>query len=202
MWPRCPPQRRQWTSTRSMPCDESRSISTARGPSGLEKLGQPVPESNLSPAPNSSAPHPAHRYVPGSCAFQYAPVKGRSVPLWRSTRYCSGASSRRHCSSVLTTLSGLSVMMASLTPQRAGGPLLLEDRILVHRRPTARSVAKRKVPMHLQTDRLALRRFTADDLDLLDRLNSDPEVTRYMGGTKDRAGSKAMLETRILAYYG
>ena len=56
--------------------------------------------------------------------------------------------------------------------------------------------------MHLQTDRLALRRFTADDLDLLDRLNSDPEVMRHMGGAKDRAGSKAMLETRILAYYG
>jgi [ribosomal protein S5]-alanine N-acetyltransferase len=53
----------------------------------------------------------------------------------------------------------------------------------------------------LTTDRLALRRFTWDDLDLLDRLNSDPNVMRYVGGTKTRAQTEALLKTRVLEYY-
>ena len=53
----------------------------------------------------------------------------------------------------------------------------------------------------LTSERLGLRRFTADDLDLLVRLNADPEVTRYTGGPKDRAKTEAMLQDRILAYY-
>ena len=51
------------------------------------------------------------------------------------------------------------------------------------------------------TERLALRRFTPDDLDLLDRMNSDAEVMRHVGGVKDRAKTEEMLKTRILAYY-
>jgi [ribosomal protein S5]-alanine N-acetyltransferase len=51
------------------------------------------------------------------------------------------------------------------------------------------------------TERLVLRRFTALDLDLLDRLHSDPEVMRYVGGTKTRAQTEATLKTRILEYY-
>jgi RimJ/RimL family protein N-acetyltransferase len=51
------------------------------------------------------------------------------------------------------------------------------------------------------TERLALRRFTPGDLDLLDRMNSDAEVMRYVGGVKDRAKTEEMLKTRILAYY-
>lgn len=54
----------------------------------------------------------------------------------------------------------------------------------------------------LRSERLRLRRFTADDLDFLDRLNSDPEVTRYTGGLKSRAESQDMLDQRILRYYG
>ena len=53
----------------------------------------------------------------------------------------------------------------------------------------------------LTTDRLELRRFTWDDLDLLDRLQSDPKVMRYVGGTKTRAQTEAQLKTRILDYY-
>lgn len=53
----------------------------------------------------------------------------------------------------------------------------------------------------LVTERLSLRRLTRDDLDLLDRLNSDPQVMRYLGGPMDRARSEAMLNDRILAYY-
>ena len=49
----------------------------------------------------------------------------------------------------------------------------------------------------LTTDRLALRRFTLDDLDWLTELYSDPDVTRYLGGVKDRAKSEELLRTRI-----
>ncbi len=53
----------------------------------------------------------------------------------------------------------------------------------------------------LTTDRLTLRRFTLEEFDLLHRLQSDPEVMRYVGGTKTRAQTEAMLKTRILEYY-
>jgi len=53
----------------------------------------------------------------------------------------------------------------------------------------------------LTTDRLVLRRFTWEDLDLLDRLQSDPEVMRHVGGIKTRAQTEAQLESRILDYY-
>jgi len=48
---------------------------------------------------------------------------------------------------------------------------------------------------------LSLRRLTRDYLDLLDRLNSDPQVMRYLGGPKDRAKSEAMLNERILVLF-
>jgi [ribosomal protein S5]-alanine N-acetyltransferase len=53
----------------------------------------------------------------------------------------------------------------------------------------------------LESERLALRRFTLDDLDTLARLNADPRVTEHLGGVKDRATSEGLLRTRILAYY-
>jgi ribosomal-protein-alanine N-acetyltransferase len=53
----------------------------------------------------------------------------------------------------------------------------------------------------LTTDRLALRRFTFDDLDWLSQLYSDEEVTRYLGGTKDRDSLEVMMRVRILDYY-
>jgi RimJ/RimL family protein N-acetyltransferase len=53
----------------------------------------------------------------------------------------------------------------------------------------------------IQTERLALRRFTPQDLDPLSRLYSDPEVTRYIGGLKTREQAAEMLHDRILAYY-
>ena len=53
----------------------------------------------------------------------------------------------------------------------------------------------------LSTARLQLRRFTLADEDLLGELHSNPEVMRYMGGVKTAAQNRALLETRILAYY-
>jgi hypothetical protein len=52
---------------------------------GRVKLGQPLPESNLSSELNSAAPQQVHRQVPGSLQWLYFPVNGRSVPLWRVT---------------------------------------------------------------------------------------------------------------------
>src|SRR5208283_4093252 len=42
----------------------------------------------------------------------YSPLKGRSVPFWRNTRYCSGVSSLRHSSSVLLILSDIYILIA------------------------------------------------------------------------------------------
>lgn len=53
----------------------------------------------------------------------------------------------------------------------------------------------------LTTPRLALRRFTEDDLDWLTELYADEDVTRYLGGVKDRDSVAAMLRVRILDYY-
>ena len=53
----------------------------------------------------------------------------------------------------------------------------------------------------LTTERLALRRFTPADLDWLAELYSDRDVTRYLGGVKDRAKAEELLNTRILQYY-
>ena len=53
----------------------------------------------------------------------------------------------------------------------------------------------------LFTSRLALRRFTPADLDLLCRMQSDPDVMRYVGGVKSRADTEVFLQERVLDYY-
>jgi ribosomal-protein-alanine N-acetyltransferase len=53
----------------------------------------------------------------------------------------------------------------------------------------------------LTTERLGLRRFTADDLEWLADVYGDTEVTRYLGGVKNRSRTQEFLDTRILRYY-
>jgi RimJ/RimL family protein N-acetyltransferase len=53
----------------------------------------------------------------------------------------------------------------------------------------------------LSTERLALRRFSRDDLSWLAALFADADVTRYLGGVKDPARAAEFLDTRILRYY-
>lgn len=53
----------------------------------------------------------------------------------------------------------------------------------------------------LKTERLALRRFTPADLDWLAQLYGDRDVTRYLGGIKDRDQTEEFLNTRVLQYY-
>lgn len=51
------------------------------------------------------------------------------------------------------------------------------------------------------TARLRLRRFTAADLDLMYRLQGDPQVMRYAGGARTREQVAEMLDERVLRYY-
>ena len=53
----------------------------------------------------------------------------------------------------------------------------------------------------LETDRLALRRFTEQDYDWLVELYDDAEVMRYGGGVKSPGQVKAVMRERILDYY-
>ncbi|ATL25237.1 GNAT family N-acetyltransferase [Streptomyces formicae] len=56
---------------------------------------------------------------------------------------------------------------------------------------------------YLETERLALRRFTADDADLLIELDSDPAVMRYLSGGEPTAPEiiRELHLPRILAGY-
>ena len=55
--------------------------------------------------------------MPSSWLSQYFPVNARSVPALRSTWYCSGVSSSRHCASVFSTVS------MPISVQATPGPL-------------------------------------------------------------------------------
>lgn len=50
--------------------------------------------------------------------------------------------------------------------------------------------------VHLRTERLVMRRFTPDDVDLIVDLDSDPEVLRYVGLAEPT--TRAVVESRIL----
>src|SRR5208283_4269730 len=71
---------------------------------GSQKLGQPVPESNLVAELNSALLQQTQRKMPLACRSQYWPVKARSVPAWRVTSNCSGVNCAFHSASVFTTL--------------------------------------------------------------------------------------------------
>jgi RimJ/RimL family protein N-acetyltransferase len=55
----------------------------------------------------------------------------------------------------------------------------------------------------LETDRLVLRRFTADDADLLVELDNDPEVMRYINGGKPVSREEIVTDylPAFLSYY-
>src|SRR5581483_1420701 len=82
--PRCASHRRHFVSLFSypplgLPC------TTFSSAIGSQKLGQPVPESNLALELKSAVPQHTQRKIPWSYRFQYAPVKARSVPRSRAT---------------------------------------------------------------------------------------------------------------------
>jgi RimJ/RimL family protein N-acetyltransferase len=53
----------------------------------------------------------------------------------------------------------------------------------------------------LTTDRLAIRRFTPDDLDWFASFYADPTVARFLGGVRTRADAERLFQERILDYY-
>src|SRR5271163_1702011 len=83
---------------RVLSCRSSTALSIA-----FQKLGQPVPLSNLVVDENRSSPQPAHPKIPGRCSSLSGLLKGVSVDAVRSTAYCWGVRSRRHSASVWLT---------------------------------------------------------------------------------------------------
>src|SRR5579872_3339876 len=55
------------------------------------------------------------------------------------------------------------------------------------------------MPIYLETDRLALRQFTEDDVDNLCELDSDPEVMRFINGGVPTP--REVIEGRILPWF-
>ena len=53
--------------------------------------------------------------------------------------------------------------------------------------------------LYLETERLQLRRFTADDADLLVELDSDPAVMRFISG--GRATARSEIESEMLPWW-
>ena len=102
--PRCEPHLLHSTSVLTIPAPESSAVSTPSLDTVDQKLGQPVPESNLDFELNRTLPQQAHRYTPSSLKSWYLPVKAGSVPFLRVTSYCLAVSKRRHSSSLLITL--------------------------------------------------------------------------------------------------
>src|SRR5579884_1116987 len=65
-WPWWPSHRAQWTSVRGTNSLKSVLVPMTWGAIGCQKLGQPVPLSNLCSDENNGRSQPAHRYTPGS----------------------------------------------------------------------------------------------------------------------------------------
>src|SRR5262245_64942171 len=76
---------------------------TAPISTGAQKLGHPVPESNLVVEENSGAPQHTQLNMPARFARLRGLVNAGSVPCWRVTRYCSGVSVVSHARAGLMT---------------------------------------------------------------------------------------------------
>src|SRR5438045_2125438 len=63
----------------------------------------------------------------------------------------------------------------------------------------ARTREGRTMHIYLETERLILRQFTADDVDNLFELNNDPEVVRLIGG--ETPTPRDMIEQDYLPWY-
>ena len=104
-WPRWAPHRLHRTSVLIVNKLLSGSFLMFFPETGVQKLGQPVPELNFVSELNKSLPQHMHLYMPFFFKSQYSPEKGSSVPFKRVTRYCSAVSSFFHCLLVFMTLS-------------------------------------------------------------------------------------------------
>src|ERR1700728_3329032 len=110
--PRCASQRVHCTSSRTMPSEVSRCERTFSLAIGCQKLGQPVPDSNLVFESKSTVSQHMQLYRPSAWLLAYLPVPGRSVPACLVTSNCSGVSCFFHSASDFSTFS------TSTTPVR------------------------------------------------------------------------------------
>jgi hypothetical protein len=94
-------QSRHETAVRSIPKLWSCIATMFSGAIGCQKLGHPVPDSNLVSELKTAVSQQIQRYRPWSCRFQVLPVYARSVPSWRVTSNETGGSCRRHSASDL-----------------------------------------------------------------------------------------------------
>ncbi len=104
-------------------------LSSTASSIACQKLGHPVPLSNLVVEENRSRAHPAQVKMPASCSSSSGLLKGCSVPAVRSTLYCSGVRSCCHSASVWETsiisseVSGVPAAVVSRgEPQPASAP--------------------------------------------------------------------------------
>jgi hypothetical protein len=111
-WPRCASHDAQRTSVRRISHERSSCSLTAPLSSGAQKLGQPVPESNLVLDENSEVPQQTHLKRPGRFSRLRGLEKGRSVPCCRATWNCSGVSCFFHSSSLFVTVGAGSEFMS------------------------------------------------------------------------------------------
>src|SRR5208282_1786300 len=90
-------------------------VSTAFSLTGLQKLGQPVPDSNLWLASKSLAPQQTQTKVPLKWPAAYLPEKAGSVAFIRVTMNCAEVSRFCQSSLVLNIRSGsLAAFLESL----------------------------------------------------------------------------------------
>src|SRR3970040_3026359 len=102
-WPSWASHALHSASTRCAPRLLSASVRICSGLIGAQKLGHPVPESNLVSESKRSFPEQSRRYIPSSLQSWYWPENGLSVPLRLHTQNCSGVSSCFHSSSDFDT---------------------------------------------------------------------------------------------------
>ena len=120
-----------------MPSDGRCVVPTALS-SGAQKLGQPVPLSNLVVDEKSVEAQPAQANVPRRFSCRSGLVNGRSVASCRSTAYCSGVRSLRHSASVWVTskVSAASASAGRNQPPKADAaspttPLITTRRLVI-----------------------------------------------------------------------
>src|SRR5271157_1216355 len=97
-------------------------VSRAFPLTGLQKLGQPVPDSNLVLASKSLAPQQTQTKVPLKWPLAYLPEKAGSVAFIRVTMNCSGVSRFCHSSLVLNIRSGSLAVRLAAGDESALGP--------------------------------------------------------------------------------
>src|ERR1700733_64858 len=94
--PRCASHLRHDTAVRVMPMLRSIASTMFSLAMGAQKLGQPVPDSNLVSELKTAVSQQMQRKIPLSCTLRLAPLNGRSVASCRVTSNEAGASCAFH----------------------------------------------------------------------------------------------------------